>query len=229
LAPDDLVVVFGPRTALAERLLAMDWAARDKVVLVARDPQEASFLSSRYPRAEVLTGGDARSAKRWPPTVRAAILIVCAFGLIHPAAPDWARHARVMSRDREAIAAVIDRCRHCRVTLIFVSTALAAAPGENRAYYVGWKYLSEAILKNLVATHDGARFRVLLPGRLVERRTLTQPSSLLHTSYDALARVIVKTARAPKARRRVVGLDARALMMVRGIRLLLSGTLGGSA
>jgi NADP-dependent 3-hydroxy acid dehydrogenase YdfG len=229
LAPDDLIIVFGPRTALAEHLLAIDGAARGNLILVARDAEDISHLSSRYPHAELLTGHDVRSPERWPQTVRAATIIVCAFGLIHPAAPDWARHAQAMSRDLETIAAVIDKCRRFPVTLIFVSTALAAAPNKDRAYYAGWKYLSEAILKDLAATHNDVRLCVLLPGRLVERRTLAQPSSLVHTSYDALARVIIKTAKAPKVRRQVVGLDARALMVIRGIRLLAGGTLGGSA
>jgi len=223
------MVVFGPRTALAEHILSMDWATRDNLILVARDPEEKLFLSSRYPHADVWTGRDVQSKKRWPQTVRAATIIVCAFGLIHPAAPDWASHARVMSRDLETITAIIDQCRHCCVTVIFVSTALTAAPNKDKAYYVGWKYLSEAILSDILARHNGVRFSVLLPGRLVKKRTVTQPWSLLHTSYDALARVVIETARAPKARRQLVGLDARALMMIRGARLLVSGTLGCSA
>ena len=229
MAPDDLMVVFGPRTALAQHILSRNGTSRDHLVLVARDPEEMSLLSSRYPRAEILTGNNMRSKERWPQTVRAATIIVCAFGLIHPAAPDWASHAKVMSRDLETIAAVIDRCQHCCVTVIFVSTALAAAPNRDRAYYVGWKYLSESLLKDILAKHNGVRFCVLLPGRLVEKRTVTQPSSLLYTSYDALARVVIETAKAPKARRQLVGLDARALMMIRGVRLLVDSLLGRPA
>jgi hypothetical protein len=226
---DHPVVVLGPRTALAEHLLARQWAANNRIVLVAQDRQEARFLSSRYRRAEVLTGSEAKLQERWPQTVRAATVIVCAFGLIHPAVPDWSSHARILSRDLETIAAILENCRSCPVTVIFVSTALAAAPNNGRAYYVGWKYLSEALLAEILAKHNSVRFCVLLPGRLVGKKTLTRPLSLLHTSYSALARVIFTTARAPKTQRRVVGLDARILMMVRGVRLLINGVLGCSA
>jgi len=225
---EDLVVVFGPRTALAEHLLAMYRPANHRIMLVARDRQEARLLASRYRHAEVLTGSEAELQERWPRTVQAATVILCAFGLIHPAAPDWASHAQMLSRDLETIAAVLEKCRPCPVTVLFVSTALAAAPTRGRTYYVGWKYLSETLLEEALARHKSVRFCVLLPGRLVARKTLTRPLSLLHTSYAALARVIFTTARAPKTQRRVVGWDARALMMIRGVRLLIDGVLGCS-
>ena len=226
---EDLVVILGPRTALAEHILAMYRPANNRIMLVARDRQEARLLASRYRHAEVLTGGEAQLQERWPRTVRAATVILCAFGLIHPDAPDWSSHARMMSRDLETVAAILENCQPCPVTVIFVSTALAAAPTRGRTYYVGWKYLSETLLEEVLAKHNSVRFCVLLPGRLVAQKTLTQPLSLLHTSYAALARVIFTTARAPKTHRRIVGWDARALMMIRGARFLIDGVLGCSA
>ena len=127
------------------------------------------------------------------------------------------------------IDAIVDRCRLCPITVIFVSTVLAAAPNKDRAYYIGWKYLSETIIERILQTHNGVRFCVLLPGRLVNKRTLTQPRSLLYTTYRALARAVIEKARAPRTQRQVIGWDAHALMIVRGARLLVNGALGRSA
>jgi hypothetical protein len=225
---DHLVVVFGPQTALAKHLLASDWASESHLLLVARNGEEAAILSSYYPRTEVVTGDKAELQWSTPSTARAATFVLCAFGLIHPAVPNWTSHATAMSRDIKTITNLIKQCRARTINVILVSTVLAAAPSRNRAYYVGWKYLSEMIVESVIAKHRDVRFCVLLPGRLVERRTLAQPLSLLHTSYAALTHTIIETARIPKTRRQVIGLDARALMMIRGLRLMVDGVLGRS-
>jgi hypothetical protein len=226
---DNLLVILGPRTALAAQILAMPWASENDVLLVARHSEEASALASHYPCARVLSCGAIESQWRCPAAVRAVTVVLCAFGLIHPVMPDWASHSMAMSRDLKAVTKILDRCRPCPVTLIFVSTALAAVPNKKRSYYVGWKYLAEAVLEKALEGHQGGHFCVLLPGRLASKRTLVRPLSLLHTTYSRLARIIIETARAPRTQRQIVGLDARALMLVGAVRLLVNGVLGRSA
>lgn len=225
---DDLVVIWGPRTTLAEHLLATPWASEHQLLLVARHREEAAALASRYPCARVLCCGDGESGCTWP-AARSVTVVVCAFGLIHPATPDWTSHSTAMSRDLETMGRMLDQCQQGPVTLIFVSTALAAVPNRKQSYYVAWKCLAEALIERIGQERHRVRFCVLLPGRLVRKRTLSRPLSLLHTTYGRLTRIIIEAASAPKTQRRIIGPDARALMLVEAVRLMVNGGLGRSA
>lgn len=214
-AAEDLVVVFGPRTALARQVLSSRWAEQKNLMIVARNQEEARWAHNFLPRAAVLACWLPQDRWKWPAACRRVTVLLCGFGIIHPVAPVWASHCRAMTRDAEVLTRIVQRFRQQTINVVLVSSICAWALTPERAYYTGWKCLAEALVRNAVSTQEKARLSVLYPGRLVNQKTLRRPLSFLHTSYSRLSRRLIRIAQSSQARSKIVGLDARMLLLLR--------------
>jgi hypothetical protein len=215
-------VVLGARTRLARSLLGLAWG--EAAVAVARDDAEARWVETEFPGVRVVPAACRDGAL--PRAAGAVGILACAVGLIHPAAPDRPVHERTAARDLAALAGLLEAYRDAPVHALFVSSVLALGFHRERAYYAGWKLLLEGTLAGLVRQHPRARFSVVYPGRLVLRRTVDTPLSYLHTTYDRLAAIIRGRVHADRARRQVVGIDARLWLLARGARTVTLGAVG---
>lgn len=104
------------------------------------------------------------------------------------------------------------------VHLVFSSSVLALGPGGGRGSYAGWKCLIEATIAEMAAQQGCARISVLSPGRLVGSRSLRRPASLMHSSYAHVARAMPELGNSSRARRTLLGLDARLWLLRQGLR-----------
>jgi hypothetical protein len=156
-----------------------------------------------------------------PPGER-VVLFVCALGPIHPDGDSSKATREEAGRDLAAIARILGRARDQPVHVVFVSTVLAITrPRPERVWYAGWKQKMEAELQQLTAACRNGQMSVVYPGRLVTRRNLRAPASLLATSYAGAARVIERIGTAPHGVRRILGIDARLLVGLRAVRTLI--------
>ena len=208
-----MLVVFGPRTHLAGALLALATDQAQDTVLVARNPPESQALSAAYPHTTVLQAGIEEA--KFPPATQEVAVVCCGFGLIHPETvclPDhWQRH----ERDLNAFRRVVTLYQQVPVHGIFVSSVVALGTPRRRAYYGGWKSVSEGAIEALLRDHPQPRFSVFFPGRLVEERSLRRLDSLLATPYGHLAKMILGVIHDGRARNRLVGTDARLWLLAR--------------
>ena len=220
-AVSDTVVVFGPRTTLAKHVLFTTWAGRHNLLLVARDEEEAISLGLDFSEAQILNCWLPENEWKWPDTCNGITIFLCAFGVIHPVQPDWPSHCEAMNRDIDVLARVLRRFHGHKIRLVFVSSVLALVPRPQRSYYVGWKCLSEAIIRGLHAKQEGLFLSVLCPGRLVGKKTVLSPLSLFHTTYGRFAQKLAGIADSGAAHREIVGLDARILLVLRALGLFM--------
>jgi len=217
----DLVVVFGPRTTLAKHILSTTWAKKHNLLLVARDEEDAISLGLDFSEAQILTCWLPENEWKWPDTCNGITIFLCAFGVIHPVPPDWPSHCEVMNRDIDVLARVLRKFRGQMIRLVFVSSVLALAPRPQRSYYVGWKCLSEAIIRDLHAKQKGLFLSVVYPGRLVSRKSVLSPLSFFHTTYERFAQRLTRIADTWTGSREIVGLDARILLILRAFGLFM--------
>jgi len=216
----DLVVVFGPCTTLAKHVLSTRWAGQKNLLLVARDKQEARWLGSSFPAAEILACWLPQREWNWPVRHRrngCITVLLCAFSVIHPVTPDWSAHCEATRRDIEILARLLAKFRGQVIKVVFISSVLAISPatcghispghwpgyprrkvGANqlpqRTYYVGFKCLAEAMITELLTNQEGTSLSVLYPGRLVSQKNLLSPLSFLHTTYRRFAQRLVRIA-----------------------------------
>ena len=242
----DLVVVFGPCTTLAKHVLSTRWAGQKNLLLVARDKQEARWLGSSFPAAEILACWLPEREWQWPVRHRrngCITVLLCAFSVIHPVTPDWSSHCEATRRDIEILARLLQKFRGQVIKLVFISSVLAISPatcgqglapgtgpGVNqlpqRTYYVGFKCLAEAMITDLLTNQEGASLSVLYPGRLVSQKSLLSPLSFLHTTYRRFAQRLVRIANSCTPHREIVGLDARILLALKALGLLIRAVFG---
>jgi len=83
-------------------------------------------------------------------------------------------------------------------------------------------------LAEAIAEAPGAILSAIFPGRLVDGRSLARPRSLLHTSYEGLARRVVAVAESRKPTRAIVGLDSRLFACARAFATLEGALMGGT-
>ena len=216
----DLAIVFGSRTTLAKHILSAKWSRQHNLLLVARDQRETEYLASSFPAAGVLSCWLPKNEWKWPKTCGCVKIFLCAFGLIHPATPDWHTHCETMRRDIKVLVGILQKYQAQVIKLVFVSSVLALVPKPGRTYYAGWKCLAEAVISRL-ANHDKVSLSVLYPGRLVSRKTILNPLSFCHTTYDRFARRLTRIADSSVKHRKIVGLDARLVLILRGIKLFI--------
>ena len=202
------VIVTGIRTRLAQAILALEQTREHRIGSAARDPAEAEWAAARYPEAAIM--------KAWEPldgfflTPEPVIVFCCAMGLIHPVLPDMEQDAEVAKRDLKKMEALLNRCEHRPVHLIFVSSVIALMPGKRHFYYQGWKCILESALESLVSGFPRVKLTVLYPGRLVEG------GSFLHTRYQGMASKMWQIGVSLKAVRRIIGVDARLWILAKG-------------
>ena len=208
-----MLVVFGPRTQLAGALLALATDHALDTVLVARDLSEMKSLTVIYPNARVVQAG--AEAAGLPRATHEVAIVCCGFGLIHPETVRLLDHWRRHERDIDMFRRVVRQYQSVSVHGIFVSSVVALGPPRRRAYYGGWKSVSEGAIGALLREHPQARYSVFFPGRLVERRSLRRPDSLLATPYKHLAKMILRVIHDGRVRNRLVGADARLWLLAR--------------
>ena len=232
----NLVIVFGPRTTLAKHVLSTSWAGQKNLLLVARDKEEARWLGSSFPAAEILACWLPEHEWKWPETYGCITILLCAFAVIHPVTPDWSSHCEATRRDIEILAHILQKFRRQVIKLVFISSVLALAPKPQRTYYVGFKCLAEAMIRDLLTNQEGVSLSVLYPGRLVSQKSLLSPLSFFHTTYRRFAQRLVRVANScPRSSQRggagtphreIVGLDARILLVLKAFGLLLRAVFG---
>lgn len=211
---DTLAIVFGARTQLGQTLLRILSNAIHDTVVIARDLDDAAWLASNWPIARIVRADDA--ARHWPQGYRSIVVYGCAVGLIHPQRPDWAKDLAAANRDIDLHREILMTYAGTPTHVLLVSSVLALSP-RGTAYYGGWKNVVEGALQSLVSETAGARLSVLYPGRLIERRQMDRPLTLLSSSFAQITSEIVRVALGPVATRRVLGIDAYLWLLLRGL------------
>lgn len=215
-------VLIGPKTRLAREIVAL--AGGEPVLAVARDADDAAALPT-HPGLDGVTvvdgaAGDltARVGDLGSGPVR---LVITALGPLHPETPQTSYDAASVVRDLEFVRQVIATDRPTQV--VYVSTILALAPGDDRRYYGGWKGIIEEQVQQFVddrnAAGGHATMSVLYPGRLLDAAD-RKGRLRLHTSYARLARVTLAAA-GDTPSGRPVGIDSRFWLCVRSISFAL--------
>ena len=238
----NLVVVFGPRTTLAKHILSTSWAGQKNLLLVARDKQEANWIGSNFPAAEILACWLPEHEWKWPEAYGCITVLLCAFAVIHPVMPDWSSHCEATRRDIEILSHILAKFRRQVIKIVFISSVLALAlpayagtslplrrdpalrepkQGPERIYYVGFKCLAESMIRDLLTNQEGVSLSVFYPGRLVSQKSLLSPLSFLHTTYRRFAQRLVHVANSCTPHREIVGLDARILLVLKAFGLLM--------
>jgi hypothetical protein len=212
--PRSLVIVFGPLTRLGRAWLNGPETDVREVVLVARHAGDRQRLSARYPGHKVYSDDDSGLPT---PSGRAEVVILgLALGPIHPEVPNWARRVPEIGRDLGLLEKLLDDCGAVPVHFVYVSSVLSLAP-RGTAWYGGWKNVVEDAAATLLARSPNARLSVLFPGRLISQRRAELPASALYTKFSSLASRIDRILAQGRPVRRVVGLDARAWLVVRSL------------
>ena len=220
-AVSDTVVVFGPRTTLAKHILSSTWAKNRNLLLVARDEEDAISLGLGFSNAQILTCWLPENEWKWPDACNRITILICAFGVIHPVFPDWPYHCGIMSRDINILGHILQKFSKHKIRLVFVSSVLALAPRRQRSYYVGWKCLSEAVIRDLDVKQEGLFLSVVYPGRLVGEKNVMSPFSFFHTTYERFAQRLTRIADTWTGSREIVGLDARLFLILRAFSLFM--------
>jgi hypothetical protein len=209
-----LLAVFGPRSRLGRALCDAAELRAHRILLVARDAEEAEWIAANRPGAETLNAWE--PSPSLPQGVSRIGVACCAFGVIHPGPPDPCSDAAAALRDLRLIEVVLRAYRDRDVHVAFVSSVLALSPRRERAYYAGWKSVLQESIAAVVRPFPRARLSVLYPGRLVEERSFRRPASLLHSGYRQFGSALLETLESGAPRRHVIGLDARLWLAARG-------------
>lgn len=225
-------VVFGARTRLGRAVL--DGIPRSApVLLIARDP-------ARHPSdsAELETLARGRSGTRvvgmaelstlaLPAGVDGLRVVIAALGPIHPtdadAASPFTEDAARVEAEIHALTRVLAAARAAgvAVSVVFVSTVLALAPGRRRRYYGGWKSLMEQLVEEAVERSSDGTLSVIHPGRIRTDESPLRPWQRVHASYARVAASVLAASSGPP-QRRLVGVDARIWLVVRSISFALA-------
>ncbi len=205
-------VVLGPRTRLGAEVVRAALADGEQVVAVSRHQRDDEGL--RDCAATVLRADALASIPEGP--VR---LLICALGPVQ--SEDRVTTAEV-ERDLAVVEALLDRATQAHVVL--VSSVLALAPKADRRHYAGWKCLVEDRVR-AAAVRRGASLAVFYPGRLVGGSERV-PKISVNTRYSKLGSLVGGSSR-PKSSSRVIGLDARLWLLVRGAQVA-AGAISGS-
>lgn len=210
-----LTVVLGPKTRLGQAVIA-ELAGRP-VLAVARDAADVTALGLAPDAVIDVTSGSLtdRVSTLSDGPVR---LVIAALGPVHPVEPDFDADLAAVQRDLAYVDEVIASGR--AVQIVFVSSVIALAPGDDRRYYGGWKNLLEHLLEQRIAAagHDNSTrssLAVLYPGRLRSGRA-GKPWHLLHASYGTLSRAVLDGDLDMNSRR-TLGVDSRIWLAVRSV------------
>jgi hypothetical protein len=157
---------------------------------------------------------------------KAITVVCCALGPIHPQSPAPSTDAERVIADHQTMATLVRQRADVPLRLVFISSVLALCPSRGREYYAGWKNVLAGLVQALSAERDAIEVSVFYPGRLVDRKSVTQPKSLLHTSYAELAERVVAQVQESGPQERVIGLDARLWLTLRSGLLVWSALSG---
>lgn len=219
-----LVVLFGAQTRLARALLRLPQMRRHDLLLVARHEEEARILTSRIPRARIL-----RVWRDDPPPVLGAdrvAILACALGVIHPGESHFSAELGDAERDVGVLERLTRAYAALPLRVVLVSSVVALAPARARASYGGWKSVLEGAVASIVAASPQGSLAVVYPGRLVERREVSRPGTLLASRYQNLAAWLLRAALRDDDLRATHGWDARLWLAARGGALALQGLRG---
>jgi len=118
-----ILVVFGPRTRLAEAVVRTARARSHQPLLVPRQDEERAWCAAAYPAVDTVSASDGESS--WRPGSDVAFAL-CAFGPIHPGRADFAGDAAAAARDLVTLRDLLARCQRAHV--VFVSSVLGLWP-----------------------------------------------------------------------------------------------------
>lgn len=203
---------------MTERLRAAD----QHLVAIARHEREAADLADRPVRV-TMAGSEAPALREF--AVGDVRVYVCALGPPHPDLPRTGLDADGVVAGLHSVEKVLEVNAGGTTHVVLVSSVLALTSSADRRYYAGWKQIVEQELVRVVGEHAGARLSVLYPGRLIGPTGRRRPWQLLHTTYDRLAGLVVRSGD-ESAKSRVVGLDARAMLVARGLSAAISAVSG---
>lgn len=212
----DVTLVVGPKTRLGAEVIAQARRNGESVVAIARGEVDEAALDG--------TGYDVRRAGVVAPALvgaRSVRIVICALGPVHTRQTDVDRN--VVARDLasvETLVAAAGPLAH----LVYVSSVVALAPGADRRSYGGWKMLIEHELREMAGQHS-ADLSVVYPGRLVGPADGQSLLNRLHTRYFRLASLVVQVGW-EKPVSKVVGLDARLWLLIRGFSVAASSVSG---
>lgn len=221
-----LVVLFGAQTRLARALLRLSQMRRHDLLLVARHENEANILLSRHPHARILRAWQDEP----PPTlpVERVAIIACALGMIHPGESHFDAESGNALRDIRVLEQVAHAYAAVPLRIVMVSSVVALAPPRARTTYGGWKSLLEGAVESAARDAPRTSLAVIYPGRLVERRQIRRPGSLVATSYLNLATMLMGATTRDDDTREIHGVDARLWLAARGSALALQAARGGA-
>jgi hypothetical protein len=212
-------IVVGPRTRAGRAVVERSVTRGDDIFVVARHDADAAALAGGETTV-LRVDQDVDLLAEGAGPVR---ILVCALGPVHPDEARAAEDTAAFLRDLEFIERLLVAISGRPASVVLISTVIALAPGDDRRYYGGWKCLVEQQLaESIDRLAPRASFSVVYPGRLVEGPVRSVPG--LHASYRRLAATVDGLADGC-CRSRVVGLDARLWMAVRGLKLLISSLL----
>ncbi|MGE0143863.1 MAG: hypothetical protein AB7I19_08120 [Planctomycetota bacterium] len=207
-------VIFGPRTRLGIELARTLPDRLSPRILVARDDRDEDSLTGIDPGA--LIARNDQPVKHQLSGFERVEVYMCALGPIHPGDEAFDAHAESTARDLLVVEQLLTNVPRARLHLVFVSSILArVGPVPSRSYYAGFKNVVEGRLSRLIAAHDRALMSVVHPGRLTTSRSVRRPTSLLQTTYQRLARRLIRIGSRDRSLRVAVGLDARLFTLAR--------------
>jgi hypothetical protein len=217
-AEDEIIIVFGPKTRLAYALLTHPALPKAKLVLISRTVPEAESLRKSFPLATVALRESLQDSL---PAASRVTLFCCAAGPIHP------RNIRQSEiddalRDLTAIQIVIRRYEAATLKVLLISSVLALVNAPSRATYSGWKLFLEGTVAQSLRATGNSSLSVVYPGRLVEKKRLTEPLSLCYTGYQRLADTLLGLARRPGNSRAIIGIDSRLWLCAKRVIALLA-------
>jgi hypothetical protein len=146
-------------------------------------------------------------------------IVVCALGPVHPEEARAVADAAAFLRDLDFVHRLLAAISGRPASVVLISTVIALAPGEDRRYYGGWKCLVEQQLgESIDRLAPRASYSVVYLGRLADERPGRAVPGL-HATHAGLACRVMDLAEG-QSRSRVVGIDARLWMAVRGLAIL---------
>lgn len=220
---NSIIILFGPKTRLAQALLTHEAFPKAQIILISRDAEDSRFLKERFPEAGIVSIDDLPDAL---PAAGEVTLYCCAAGPIHPRTSGPAECEDAM-RDLLALQRIIHHYQACRMKVVLISSVLALVASSSRATYGGWKLFLEGVVSQSVRLCKESSLSVVYPGRLVEKKRLTEPLSVCYTGYRRLASKLLGLARWPVNSRTIIGLDARLWVCAKRALALASALLGG--
>ncbi len=219
-----VLVIYGPRTRIAQAVLQRNEITNGKtLVLVARHDAEADEMRQKYPLSIIADRCDV--IKLLAPA-RSVTILCCAAGPIHVPDAGFRSEKPDSFEDVKSIENIINFYRNADLNFILISSVLALSPNRNRSAYAGWKLYLEGTISQHLQQCSSSRLQILYPGRLIGKKTFTNPPSICYSTFDFVAACISIADSQVQSSRRLIGLDARIWLLINRVLALLKYLVG---